>query len=150
MTRFLCLHPLSLLALQQLHMFLDIWTFFVQSPQGMPKHIRRRHMTTKQGTENCLPSPPRDQDFFFHRETLAPSTPTVDVEMLKKTSRTISTMAILWPVKGIFEKRAAMVEVDTFISPVKLPWPQFLYRCLIWRSLRHLGPHQLPWLKHGY
>ena len=35
-----------------------------------------------------------------------------------KTSKTISTIAILWPVKAIFEKRAATVEVDTFISPV--------------------------------
>ena len=34
-----------------------------------------------------------------------------------KTSKTISTIAILWPVKAIFEKRAATVEVDTFISP---------------------------------
>ena len=33
-----------------------------------------------------------------------------------KTSKTISTIAILRPVKAIFEKRAAMVEVDTFIS----------------------------------
>ena len=35
-----------------------------------------------------------------------------------KTSKTISTIAILWPVKAIFEKRAATVEVDNFISPV--------------------------------
>ena len=34
-----------------------------------------------------------------------------------KTSKTISTIAILWPVKAIFEKRAATVEVDTFIPP---------------------------------
>ena len=34
-----------------------------------------------------------------------------------KTGKTISTIAILWPVKAIFEKRAATVEVDTFISP---------------------------------
>ena len=33
--------------------------------------------------------------------------------MLGKTSTTISTIAILWPVKAIFEKRAATVEVDT-------------------------------------
>ena len=30
-----------------------------------------------------------------------------------KTSKTISTLAILWPVKAIFEKRAAAVEIDT-------------------------------------
>ena len=35
-----------------------------------------------------------------------------------KTSKTISTIAILSPVKVIFEKRAAKVEVDTLISPV--------------------------------
>ena len=34
-----------------------------------------------------------------------------------KTSKTISTIAILWPVKDIFEKRAATVEVDSFVSP---------------------------------
>ena len=35
-----------------------------------------------------------------------------------KTSKTISTIAILWPVKAVFEKRAAMVVVDIFISTV--------------------------------
>ena len=50
-------------------------------------------------------------------ESLAPSTSTVDMEMLGKTSKTISTIAILWPVKAIFEKRAATVDVDTIISP---------------------------------
>ena len=34
-----------------------------------------------------------------------------------KNRKTISTIAILWPVKAIFEKRAATVEVDTLISP---------------------------------
>ena len=34
-----------------------------------------------------------------------------------KTRKTISTIAILWPVKAIFEKRSATVEVDTLISP---------------------------------
>ena len=29
----------------------------------------------------------------------------------------MSTIAILWPVKAIFEKRAATVEVDSFLSP---------------------------------
>ena len=38
----------------------------------------------------------------------------------RKTSKTISTIAILWPVKAIFEKRATTVEVDTFTSPVLL------------------------------
>ena len=35
-----------------------------------------------------------------------------------KTRKAISTIAILWPVNAIFEKRAAPVEVDTLISPV--------------------------------
>ena len=42
------------------------------------------------------------------------------MKMLKKTRKTVSTIAILWPVKAIFEKRAATVEVDTSISPVIL------------------------------
>ena len=35
-----------------------------------------------------------------------------------ETSKTISTIASLWPVKAILEKRAATVVVATFISPV--------------------------------
>ena len=38
-----------------------------------------------------------------------------------RTRKTISTIAVLWPVKAIFEKRAAMVEVDTFISLASRP-----------------------------
>ena len=46
------------------------------------------------------------------------------------------TIAILWPVKAIFEKRAATVEVDTFLSPenyaksgqITINWAKFLYR----------------------
>ena len=34
-----------------------------------------------------------------------------------KTSQTISTRAIIWPVKAIFEKMAATVEVGPLISP---------------------------------
>ena len=34
-----------------------------------------------------------------------------------KTRESISTIAILWPVKAIFEERAATVEVDSFLSP---------------------------------
>ena len=33
-----------------------------------------------------------------------------------KPRKTISTITILWPIKAIFEKRAATVEVDTLIS----------------------------------
>ena len=40
-----------------------------------------------------------------------------------KTRKTISTIAILWPVKAIFEKRAATVEVDSFVSPGN-GWPK--------------------------
>ena len=36
-----------------------------------------------------------------------------------ETRKTISTIAILWPVKAIFEKRAATVEVDSFVSPAR-------------------------------
>ena len=32
----------------------------------------------------------------------------------------MSTIAILWPVKAIFEKRAATVEVHAFISPERI------------------------------
>ena len=48
----------------------------------------------------------------LQREALAPSRG----ENAGKTSKTICTIAILWTVKTIFEKRAATVEVDTFIS----------------------------------
>ena len=37
--------------------------------------------------------------------------------------KTISTIAILWPVKAIFEKRAAKVEVDTLISHIAMAIP---------------------------
>ena len=36
-----------------------------------------------------------------------------------KNRKAISTTAILWPVKAVFEKRAATVEVDTLISPAQ-------------------------------
>ena len=36
-----------------------------------------------------------------------------------KTRKTISTIAILWLVKAIFENRATTVEVDSFVSPVQ-------------------------------
>ena len=39
--------------------------------------------------------------------------------ILKKTRKTMPTIAVFWPVKAIFEKRAATVEVDTLISPVR-------------------------------
>ena len=52
-----------------------------------------------------------------------------------KTRKAISAIAILWPVKAIFEKRAATVEVDTFISPgEKLATPKLwlpIARCVI-------------------
>ena len=44
-----------------------------------------------------------------------------------KTRKTISTIAILWPVKAIFEKRAATVEVDSFVSPA----------CCLWISIEY-------------
>ena len=39
-----------------------------------------------------------------------------------KTRKTISTIAILWPVQAIFERRAATVEVDSFVSLVLAFW----------------------------
>ena len=39
-----------------------------------------------------------------------------------KTNKSMSTIAILWPVKAIFEKSAATVEVDTFISSGNQPF----------------------------
>ena len=60
---------------------------------------------------------PDSKKKYLWREALAPSTPTVDMKMLEETSKTISTIAILWPVEAIFEKRSATVEVDTFIAP---------------------------------
>ena len=39
------------------------------------------------------------------------------MDMLEKTSKSMSTTAILSPVKAIFEKRGATVEVDAFILP---------------------------------
>ena len=36
-----------------------------------------------------------------------------------KTRKAISTIVILWPVKAIVEKRAATVEVDSFVSLVR-------------------------------
>ena len=39
-----------------------------------------------------------------------------------KTRKTISTIAILWPVKAILENRAATVEVDSFVSSEFLGW----------------------------
>ena len=39
-----------------------------------------------------------------------------------KTSKTIFTVAILWPVKAIFEERAATVEVDSFLPNENSIW----------------------------
>ena len=41
----------------------------------------------------------------------------VDMENAGKASKTVSTIAILWPVKAIFKERAATLEVDTSIFP---------------------------------
>ena len=52
----------------------------------------------------------------LQRETLAPSNPYGRYEDAGEASKTISTIGILSSVKAIFEKRAAAVEVDKFIS----------------------------------
>ena len=61
-----------------------------------------------------------------------------------KPSKTISTIAILWPVKAIVEKRAATVEVDTFISPgVQQAHLRNRYRILLQTSIRKESPQLL-------
>ena len=40
----------------------------------------------------------------------------------------MSTIAILWPVKAIFEKRAATVEVDTLVFPLLKALPKESFR----------------------
>ena len=63
-----------------------------------------------------------------------------------KTRKTISTIAILWPVKAIFEKRAATVEVDSFLSPAL--WENNDNNCFLnelrEEVLRHHKPDNLP------
>ena len=68
------------------------------------------------------------------------------MEMLEKTSKTISTIAILWPVKAIFEKRAATVEVDTLIFPVNWGFYEFAFLRTDRISLRAMPikPHEWP------
>ena len=58
----------------------------------------------------------------------------------RKTRKTISSKAIPWPVRGIFDKRAATVEVDTFIFPVSFSLPKLFRRTA---ACRLLGPPPL-------
>ena len=78
----------------------------------MPKEQRRRH-------SEQVSSSQRARQENLQIETNAPSTPTIDMEMLKKQQNHIyiSTIAFLWSVKVILEKRASTVVVDTFIFP---------------------------------
>ena len=72
-----------------------------------------------QGIEKHLPSPPpRKQEKTTLEGNPGSIQPCVRYGNAGETGKTISTTAILWPVKAIFEKRAATVEVDTFSSPV--------------------------------
>ena len=64
--------------------------------------------------------PPRENEKKIFRANLWRHRPYGRYENARKTSKTISTIAILWPVKAIFEKRAATVEVDTFTAPANL------------------------------
>ena len=76
----------------------------------------------KQRTEKDLPPPPpREHEKKIFRGKLWLHPPLQYIRKCRKNSKTISTIAILWPwpVKVIFEKRAATVEVDTFIYPDK-------------------------------
>ena len=52
-----------------------------------------------------------------------------------KTSKPVSTIAILWPAKAILEKRAATVEADTFTSPVLTKTLPDLESLPLWISL---------------
>ena len=83
-----------------------------------------------------------------------------------KTRKAISTIAILWPVKAIFEKRAATVEVDTLISPgffrgniIYAPFPSHHFwlkgifqgrgvGCIFWGPTRQEFYTPPPPLKH--
>ena len=72
--------------------------------------------------ENDLPPPPpRDQKKSLQRGSLAPSTPYNSYENAGEASIARFTTTILWPVKVIFKKKAAMVEVDTCTSPILSP-----------------------------
>ena len=70
-----------------------------------------------QRTEKYLPPPPGEQEKRVFRANLWRHRPYGRYGNAGKTSKTISTIGILWPVKAVFEKRAATVEVDTFIFP---------------------------------
>ena len=78
----------------------------------------------KQGTEKYLPPPPREQEKEILRANLLRHRPYGRYGNAGKTSKTIPTIAILWPVKAIFEKRAATVEVDPCFSPEKSRSPR--------------------------
>ena len=51
------------------------------------------------------------------------------MELLEKLAKTISTIAILWPVKAIFEKRPLRWEVDSFVSPDSCESPDSREAC---------------------
>ena len=72
------------------------------------------------GSEKYPPPPPREQEKKIFRGKLwLPLHPHGREGDAAKTRKAISTIAILWPVKAILEKRAATVEVDTLISPCR-------------------------------
>ena len=97
-------HELQRVALSP-HLGAPIWTI----NENWPRTQKISTTTTQTAKKENL-----------QRAILAPSTPTVDMDMLAKTSKTISTIAILRPVKAIFEKRAAAVEVALFLKLVKI------------------------------
>ena len=70
-----------------------------------PCILVRNSCGSPQETEKYLAPPPREQDNKILRgKLLLHPPPTVDMENAVKTRKTISTIAILWPVKAIFEK----------------------------------------------
>ena len=66
------------------------------------------------GTENYLSPSSREHE---KSPTSSPIHPYGRNEYIGKLSQTISAIVILWPVEAMFEKKAATVEVDAFITP---------------------------------
>ena len=89
-----------------------------------------------QGTEKDLPPPRREQENRIFRGKLW-----FDPQIWKcwNTSKTISTIAILWSVKAIFEKRAATMQVDTF-----MPQHFILYKLLLLSEAISKRSYQIP------
>ena len=102
-------------------------SFWPQPLDMEDPHPTKRYLDPKfefvllfQGTEKLPPPPPREQEKKSREGNFGAIQPYDRYGSAVASSKTISTIAILWPVKAIFEKRATMVEVDAFIYPVFL------------------------------